>query len=188
VVHATREHRAEDTRPPGVIVFIRTAHDTDALAYVDEQGRTLTGSPQEVLRLAACRADTPALPPRDDHHALVAGGVERIIVEEAALGGQLGSRAGPRFKVYERLKRLAGARQGTLFAPRLQAALDALYRHPLQATAGEALSRQLRAGIDDAALGDFVMLLHEEGRLCFTPEHSDHGTREPIIVCSMGIR
>ncbi|HSN98354.1 MAG TPA: helicase-related protein [Candidatus Nanopelagicales bacterium] len=188
VVYSTRERRPEDTRPPGVIVFIRTAHDTDALAYVDEEGRTITGSPQEVLRLAACRADTPALPPREDHHALVAGGVERIALEEATSGGQLGSRAGPRYKVYERLKRLLNARQGSLFAPGLQAALDAIYRQPLQASAAEALSRQLRAGTDDAALGDFVMLLHEEGRLCFSPDQSADGPREPIIVCSMGIR
>lgn len=188
VVRSTREHHADDTRPPGVIVFIRTAHDTDALAYVDEQGRTITGSPQEVLRLAACRADTPALAPRDDHHALVAAGVEQIIQEETSSGGQLGSRAGPRFKVYERLKRLANARQGTLFAPRLLAALDAIYQRPLQASAAEALSRQIRAGVDDAALGDFVMLLHEEGRLCFAPEQGGEGPREPIIVCSMGIR
>lgn len=188
VVYATRERRDDDTRPPGAIVFVRTAHDTDALAYVDDQGRTLTGSPQEVLRLAACRADTPARPPRDDHHTLVASAVERIAQEEATAGGQLGSRAGPRFKVYERLKRLAGARQGALFAPQLQAALDAIYRSPLQAAAGEALSRQLRAGVDDAALGDFVMLLHEEGRLCFAPDQGQAGAREPIIVCSMGIR
>jgi hypothetical protein len=188
VVYATREHRGDDTRPPGAVVFVRTAHDTDALAYVDEDGSTVTASPTEVLRLAACRVDTPGLPPRQDHHDLVRCAVERIVTDEATAGGQLGSRAGPRFKVYERLMRLAGARQGTLFAPQIQAALDAIYRHPLQATAAEALSRRLRAGIDDAALGDFAMLLHEEGRLCFTPEQADAGVREPVIVCSMGIR
>jgi Helicase conserved C-terminal domain/PLD-like domain/SNF2-related domain len=188
VVYATRERRDDDSRPPGVIVFVRTAHDTDALAYVDDQGHTVTGSPQEILRLAACRIDTPALSPRDDHHALVASGVERIVTEESTTGGQLGSRSGPRFKLYERLKRLANDRQGTLFAPQLQAALDAVYRHPLQAAAAEMLSRQMRAGVDDAALGDFAMLLHEEGRLCFIPEHDAHGAREPLIVCSMGIQ
>lgn len=188
VVHATRERRAEDTRPPGAIVFVRTAHDTDALVYVGEEGQTLTGSPHEVLRLAACRADTPALPAREDHHALVAAGVESIVAEEASTGGQLGARSGPRFKVYERLKRVATGRQATLFARPLQAALDALYRHPLQAAAAEALSRQLRAGTDDGALADFVMILHEEGRLCFVPDESDGHGREPMIVCSMGIR
>ncbi len=188
VVHATREQRPDDTRPPGAIVFVRTAHDTDALAYVDEQGRTLTGSSHEVLRLAACRADTKALSAREDHHALVAAGVERIVLEEATTGGQLGARSGPRFKVYERLKRLVTGKQGVLFAGPLQAALDALYRHPLQAAAAEALSRQMRAGTEDGALADFVMVLHEEGRLCFVPDEADGLTREPVIVCSMGIR
>jgi hypothetical protein len=188
VVHATRERRPEDTQSPGVIVFVRTAHDTDALAYIDEHGRTVTASPTEVLRLSACRADTPALPHREDHHALVAAGVEEIALEEATTGGQLGARSGPRYKVFERMKRLTGAKQGTLFGRPLQAALDAMYRHPLQASAAEALSRQLRSGIDDGALADFVMILHEEGRLCFAPDESDDHSREPSIVCSMGIR
>jgi len=188
VVYATRERASNDTRPPGVIVFVRTAYDTDALAYVDEKGTTLTGSPQEVLRLAACRVDTPAMMPREDHHALVAGCVERITIDEAATGGQLGARSGPRFKVYERLKHLLSARQASLFGPRLQAVLDVLYQHPLQATASETLARQLRARIDDGALSDFVLLLHEEGRLCFTPDQSDFSAREPSIVCSMGIQ
>ena len=81
------------------------------------------GSPLEVLRLAACRVDTPALTPREDHHALVAAGVQHIAVEEATTGGQLGSRAGPRYKVYQRLSRIAGARQGTLFGPQIVASL-----------------------------------------------------------------
>jgi superfamily II DNA or RNA helicase len=188
IVHATRERRCEDTRPAGVIVFLRTAHDTDALAYVDEEARTITGSPLELLRLAACRADTPGLPARDDHHALVASAVQHIIAEEATLGGQLGSRAGPRYKVYERLKRLVDAPQGQLFGARLQGALDALYRQPLQAAAADALSRHLRAGLDEHALADFVALLHEEGRLCLEPDRDGPTGREPSIVCSMGIR
>ncbi len=125
---------------------------------------------------------------RADHHALVAGCVGSIAVEELTIGGQLGGRSGPRFRVYERLRRLLDARQGSLFAPRLQAAVDALYQRPLQATAAEALSRQLRAGIDDGALGDFVMLLHEEKRLGFAPEYGSAHAREPSIVCSMGIQ
>ncbi len=188
VVHATRETRPDDSRPPGAIVFIRTAHDTDALVYVDAEGRILTGSPTEILRLAACRADTPASPAREDHHALVAAAVEQIAAEESTPGGQLGPRSGPRFKVYERLKKHATARQGTLFARPLQAAVDAILHQPLQAAAADMLSRQLRAGIDDGALADFVMLLHDEGRLCFTPDQAGGGAREPIIVCSMGIR
>jgi hypothetical protein len=188
VVYSTRERRGDETRPPGVIVFVRTAHDTDALAYVDDQGRTLTGSPQEVLRLAACRVDTPALPPREDHHALVAGCVERIALEESTTGGQLGPKSGPRYKVFERLKRLLDARQRTLFGPRLQEAVDALYRYPLQAQAAESLARQLRARVDDTVLADAVIFLHEDERLCFTPDQSDAPGREPSIVCSMGIQ
>ncbi|HRI70535.1 MAG TPA: phospholipase D-like domain-containing protein [Polyangium sp.] len=188
VVHATRAKREEDSRPPGVIVFVRTAHDADALAYVDEEGRTLTSSPSEVLRLAACRADTEALAARTDHHELVAKGVARIVEEEVTLGGQLGPRTGARYRIYERLKRHIGSKQGTLFAPQLQSALDALHRQPLQSTAAETLTKRMRAGDSDAALADFVVLLHEEGRLCFALEQNADGPREPSILCSMGIQ
>lgn len=188
VVHATRAKREDDSRPPGVIVFVRTAHDADALAYVDEEGRTLTSSPSEVLRLAACRADTEALAARADHHALVATGVARIVDEEVTLGGQLGPRTGTRYKIYERLKRHLGSKQATLFGPQLQSALDAVHRQPLQSTAAEMLTKRMRAGDSDAALADFVVLLHEEGRLCFALEQNADGTREPSILCSMGIQ
>ena len=36
------------------MVYVRTADDNDALAWVDEEGRTVTESKHEILRAAAC--------------------------------------------------------------------------------------------------------------------------------------
>lgn len=188
VLYATRAARAGDSRPPGTLVFVRTAHDTDALAYVDEAGRSLTESQFEILRLAECRADTPALPPRDEHHALVEKAVGHILAEEETDGGALGPRTGARSRVYERLKRVAENDRGTLFENRaLVTVIDELFRNPLQATASEALSRQLRAGIDDRTLAESVLLLRDAGRLCYSPGAGDGAPREPVVVCSMGV-
>jgi len=188
LLYATRAARPEDSRPPGTLVFVRTAHDTDALAYLDERGESVTESQFEILRLAACRADTPSLPPREEHHALVAKGVAHILDEERTVGGELGSRNSPRYKVYERLKRVVERDRGTLFESRpLVSALDEIYRTPLQATASDALSRQLRAGIDDKSLVELVLVLRDEARLCYTAGASDGAPREPVVVCSMGI-
>ena len=43
----------------GVMVYVRTADGNDALAWVDEEGRTVTESQHEILRAAACEPDTP---------------------------------------------------------------------------------------------------------------------------------
>ena len=188
LLYATRAARPEDSRPPGTLVFVRTAHDTDALAYLDERGESVTESQFEILRLAACRADTPALPPREAHHALVAKGVAHILDEERTVGGELGPRTGPRFKVYERLKRLVERDRGTLFERRdLTTVLDEMFRHPLQAAASGSLAQKLRAGIDDRSLGEVVLMLRDEGRLCYTGGAHDGAAGEPVVVCSMGI-
>ena len=46
----------------GVMVYTRTAAGNDALAWIDENGATVTESQHEILRAAACESNTPALP------------------------------------------------------------------------------------------------------------------------------
>lgn len=189
VVYATRAARPEDSRPPGVLVYVRTAQDADALILLDEEGRSVTESQFEILRLAACRADTPALEARPDHHALVGKGVEHVLDEEVTTGGQLGRPGSVRARVYERLMRLAGKVRGTLFDnPALHRAVDEIYQHPLRAAATDALHRHLRAKVDDDRLAELVLSLREDGRLCNLPAEGEATAREATIVCSMGIR
>ena len=195
VVFSTKSLAAVAPRPvgaPGVVpvsgamVYVRTGDGTDALAWVDEAGRTVTESQHEILRAAACEPTTPAEPRLDRHHALVQGAVAAIQTEHANSGGQLGKPTSARRRTYERLKDYAAQVKGTLFDIKpLHQALDALYAQPLTDAARDLLNRELRAGLTDEKLADLILSLHEEDRLCL-PKDDGH-TREPQIICSLGI-
>lgn len=186
VVFSTREHDISPANPEGVLVYLKTGEGNDALAYVDSKGKSITESHFEILKMAACKPDTPALPRHPKHHDLVKAGVEHIASEEQRIGGQLGRPSGARFRCYERLKGYANGVMGTLFeTPELLKAIDEIYRYPLRPAATDKLNRQLRSGISDIQLADLVVALREEDRLCIV-EETEH-TNEPRIICSMGL-
>ena len=189
VVYATRAHVTLPDRPEGVLVYMRTADGNDALAYVNQAGKSITESQIEILRAAACEPDTPALNRQDKHHELVRAGVEHIVREEKRIGGQLGSPRGARFRTYERLKHYIQEWEDTIFEStfgELNKALDEIYRYPLRPVAIDTLNRQLKAGISDRQLADLVLLLRSESRLCIIHE-DEQEDREPRIICSMGL-
>jgi hypothetical protein len=168
------------------MVYARTADGNDALAWVDEQGRTVTESQHEILRAAACEPATPVLPRLVNHHALVQQAVAGIQREQATTGGQLGKPASARRRTYERLRDYAAKVRDTLFDIQpLHQAIDTLYAAPLTEAARDLLSRELRAGISDEKLAELVLALHEEDRLCIPLDAAE--AREPRIICSLGI-
>jgi hypothetical protein len=186
VVFATRPHQPTEKEPAGVMVYLRTAEGNDALAWMDADGTSVTESQFAILQAAECAPDTPALPRREDHHALVQKAVELILTEERSVGGQLGRPSGARFRTYERLKRYAEQLKGTLFtSPELLKAIDEIYRYPLRPTAVDALNRQLRSGIADEDLAQLVVALRDEDRLCLI--HEEEQTHEPRIICSLSL-
>ena len=180
--------KAAGTPPAtGVMVYVRTADDNDALAWVDEAGRTVTESQHEILRAAACEPDTPALARLANHHELVRTGVELVAAEQRSEGGALGRPSSARRRVYERMKDHAESMRDTLFDIKpLHRAIEAIFSRPLQEAARETLGRELRGGIANEKLADLVLALHEEDRLCVHDEDAD--SREPRIICSLGIK
>lgn len=186
VVFSSRAHRVAAGKPEGVLVYLRTAEGNDALAWIDEKGESVTQSQLEILRAAECTPNTPALPRHPRHHELVQCGVEHLVEEEKAVGGQLGRPSGARFRTYERLKRHAEQVKGTLFeSPDLLRAIDDIYRFPLRQSAVDTLNRQLRSGVSDQTLADLVVALRNEDRLCIVLE--EERTQEPQIICSLGL-
>jgi superfamily II DNA or RNA helicase len=186
VVLSTRSHTPTEKAPEGVLVYMKTPEDNDALVWVDKDGNSVTESQLAVLEAAACAPDTPALPHHEKHHELVRKGVELIIEEEKTVGGQLGRPSGARFRTYERLKRYADEIKGTLFdSQELHKTIDDIYRYPLRQAAVDALNRQLRSGISDQNLAQLVMALRDEGRLCVIEQEEQ--TKEPRIICSLGL-
>ncbi len=187
VVYSTKPLPAPARAPEGVLVYVRTAEGTDALAWIDAQGRPITESQYAILKAAECDPQTPAMPKLDRHHDLVRAGVELIASEEKTVGGQLGRPSGARFRTYERLKRFAGEIKDTLFdSQELHRAIDDIYNYPLRQVATDTLNRQLRSGISDEDLAARVVELREEGRLCII--HQEEEPREPRIICSLGLR
>lgn len=186
MVFSTKPCEPKQSRPPGVLVYVRTAEGNDALAWVDNNGKSVTESQFEILRAAECTPDTPALPRLEQHHNLVRQGVEKIVAEEKSVGGQLGRPSGARFRTYERLKNYAERVKGTLFdTPQLAKTIEDIYRHPLRQSAIDTLNRQLRTGISDEKLAELVIALRDEDRLCII--HEDDQKQEPQIICSMGL-
>jgi hypothetical protein len=175
--------------PPttGVMVYVRAADGNDALAWVNEQGQTVTESQHEILRAAACEPNTPGLLRLDSHHDLVQQGVKLIATEHRAEGGQLGRPTGARRRTYDRLKDYAEQQRGTLFDIKpLHHAIQDIYDTPLTEYATDLLNRELRLGIDTEKLAKLVLALHEEDRL--TVPADAHLSQEPRIICSLGIR
>lgn len=186
VVYSTRAFAPQDRRPNGALVYLRTPHGNDALAWINKEGESVTQSQFEILKVAACEPNTPALPRQELHHAMVAKGVEHISAEEKQVGGQLGRPSGARFRTYERLKRHADKVKGLLFdLPELGKAIEEIYRFPLRQSATDTLNRQMKTGISDDKLAELVMALREEDRLCLIQEEVQSG--EPQIICSLGL-
>jgi len=196
VIFSTKALSAIPTKPAGaagpqptsgVMVYVRTADGNDALAWVDEAGRTVTESQHEILRAAACEPSTPTLPRLSNHHPLVQKAVGGIQTEQITTGGQLGKPSSARRRVYERLKDYAAQVKDSLFDIKpLHHAIDDIYEAPLTEAARDLLNRELRAGVSDEKLVALVLSLHEEDRLCIPKDDAE--AREPIIICSLGIR
>jgi len=186
VVYSARAHTPTNHSPAGVIAYLRTAQDNDALVWLDEHGGTVTESPIEILRMAKCEPDTPPVPRSENHHDLVRRAAELVAKEERSVGGQLGRPSGARFRTYERLKGYADRVKGTLFeSEQLDRAIEDIYRYPLRQSAVDTLNHRLRAGVSDEALAELVINLREAGRLCLV--HEGEEPQEPQIICSLGL-
>lgn len=188
VVYSSRHYIGSLQRPQGVLVYMKSSDGADALAWVNEQGESVTQSYHAILQAAACPPDTPPQPRHPSHHELVGQAVELLRQEASSAGGQLGPVSSAKRRAYERLSRHLTHMKATmpLFVPQdLERAIDDLYRYPLRSTARDILNRQLRAGIDDADLANLVMSLRTEDRLSLIQE--DQEQNEPRILCSLGL-
>jgi superfamily II DNA or RNA helicase len=175
-----------DAEQGGVLVYVKSPEGNDHLAWVGVNGKTVTESQFTVLRAAECEPGTPAVPRMDNHHELVANGLQLAVTQDKAVGGGLGRPSSARRRAYERLKRYSDEQVNTLFRDEeLERALDDIYQRPLLETAADLLTRLMRSGVNDEELGEAVKSLREEGRLTYAEE--DAALREPRVVCSMGL-
>jgi superfamily II DNA or RNA helicase len=179
--------------PPGAMAYLRFPDGADALVRVDNHGNLVSQSLSAIFRAAACAPDTPPLPKADNHHDLVARCVQIAAEEQTAFGGQLGSLRSVRRKLWDRLNRYRAVLKTNpdLLTPQLLAqlepVLDTVWRHPLKSAARDAISRQIRLGISDAALAEMVVRLATDDRLCEITDREEAQRQEPKLICSLGL-
>ena len=195
VVYSARAFKLDTERFPllgkeaeqgGVLVYVKSPEGNDHLAWIGPTGHTVTESQFTILRAAECAPDTPAAPRAENHHELVAVGLQLAVTQDKSVGGGLGRPSSPRRRAYERLKHYSEEQMNTLFRDEeLEHALDDIYQRPLLETAADLLNRLVRSGVNDEELAEAVKSLREEGRLTYAEE--DAALREPRVVCSMGL-
>ncbi len=176
-----------NTGADGVLVYLRTRQENDALVWLDKNGTSITESQKTILDTARCLPETPALVPLENHHELVGLGVKLVLREETLKGGQLGRPSGARFRTYERLKQYVGKIKGSKAErPDLERVIDDIFNYPLRQAAADVLNRQLRHHISDEELARLVIAFKEEDRLCII--HEEEQSKEPQIICSLGLK
>ena len=174
--------------PSGALVYLRTPQGTDALAWVNAAGQSVTQSQFTILKAAACEPTTAAVPRAAEHHQLVTDAFQ-LVKQQELLAGGLGSARGARFRVYETLTqhRAELLRNAPLLVTdSLEQLIDDLHRYPLQQRATDTFNRQLRSGITPAQLVEVATSLRERGELSVVHiiEETD---QEPQVVCSLGL-
>jgi hypothetical protein len=192
VVYSTREHEPTGSDPEGVLLYLRTDSGTDALAWVDKDGNSVTQSQMRILRMARCSIDTPPLPRHPQHHELVTRGAELIAEQTKTVAGTLGNKRSAAARTYDRLMEYTQhVRESTpLLAmgtewENLERAIEEINQHPLKQNAIARLNRELKAGISDEQLAKLVTFLREHDALCvINPEERRDGAQ---IICSMGL-
>lgn len=192
VVFSTRHHAPTTFDPEGVLLYLRTAEGTDALAWVDKNGESVTQSQMRILRTARCSIDTPAQNRHPQHYDLVEKASKLIAEQTQRVSGTLGSKRGARNRVYDRLQDYCqGVKEKTpLLAQgkdweQLEKAIDLIYQYPLKQNAIATLNRELRAGISHEDLAQRVTYLMEHDALCVvTADGTFEGAR---VMCSLGL-
>lgn len=184
VVYSTRAYSPQPMKPEGVLMYMRTSEGNDALAWVDRDGNSVTQSQLAILRMAACAPGTSAIDKDEHHHKMVAMGTKIIAEDETHTGGKLGRKSGAKYRAYDRLTRYV-KENPLLQTLDLAKAIDDLYNYPLYQSAADTLNRQLKSGINDVALGELVVALRSDDRLCIIQEEGQQ--REPQIICSLGL-
>lgn len=170
----------------GALVYVKSPEGNDHLAWVGADGKTITESQFAVLRAAECSPDTAPQLRLEQHHDLVAHGLQLAVNQDKAVGGGLGRPSGPRRRSYDRLKHYCEQQEQTLFQDaELAQAVNDIYHNPLLETAADLLSRLLRSGVSDEELANAAKSLREEGRLTYTEDQAQE--REPQVVCSLGL-
>ena len=188
VVYTTKPKPSEIVNN-GVITYHKTEVGTDVLTWLDEFGNVRSRSQNRILKIIECTPDTPALERLGNHHNLVENAVDISVRAQRSTGGHLGKKSSVRYKTYMRLNRYYNESKNTLFENQeLKKAIDDIYKYPMQESSKTLLNRRLRIGMTEDELGDVVINLRSEGRLCLIDDKDSSKQKAPQVICSMGLK
>ena len=184
IVYSTKDANGE---VPGVVVYAKTAHENDVLAWLDKQGNLISQSQKKILEATKCDPGTKSLPKLEIHHELVGKGIAIINTSERDTSGSLGRKSSIKRQLYTKLDEFIKENDGTIFvSTALKKAVEATYRYPLKEDAKNIISRYFKTKEPIDALVKLVESLWEENKLCTDPDDGNYND-EPQIICSMGL-
>jgi hypothetical protein len=176
MIDATRQQRITDTGD-GVICYVRTENGTDGFGRTTPDASTSLLTGHEALRAFAATPDELGLEHRPDHDELLAALVRGPLATPHAAAGRL---RGVRRSLWSRLGETLQEHDVDT-----QAALDAIYQHPLTTEADRRLRRAIRNGVSDEDLAFRLAALHRDHRLVV----ETLAGKDPVrIISSMGVR
>ena len=193
IIYSTKQIVNE--REEGVITYTRTFNDFDVLTWLDKEGNVISQSQKRILQALECKPVAPALPPLENHHELVDDAVELISQENKNMGGALGKPFTVKSRIHKLLMNYLEAESKTdnLFfdsdrQESLKLAIHEIYNYPMDEVSRTALGRMLNSKKPSDEIVDYVIELRETGRLCNIPKEERELSKDPRIICSMGLR
>lgn len=191
MVDSTKE--TTDAMEEGVVTYARTKSGYDVLSWVDKDGKVISNSQKRILKAMSCAANTPAIPPHENHFDLIKEAIKNMqetSVNQAA--GTLGNRFSTRFKIYDLLDNYYNTKQADLFftedkKQQLKIAIDTIFNGQLLEQTKFMLGRMMRSRVSNDEIVDYVLELLRSGNLCKVEENQLQNNT-PSIICSLGIR
>ena len=190
VIYSTK--KANSAAEDGVITYIKTHNDFDVLSWYNSNGEIITQSQKKILQALACKPDTKAEEPIDNHFDLVKTSVENTKQETTSVSGILGNRFSTRYRIIELLEHYY-KQPATLFFTEekrqlLKVAIDDIYNYQFMESTKYILGRMLKnKNINNDDIVESVLEMHKNGNLCrIDQDHNKH--KDPLVICSMGLR
>jgi len=189
VVYSTMESEDDPLNKNSVISYHKNSNGFEVLTWLDDNKKVISQSQAKILKALECDPKTEALEKVEGHHELVAHSVAIGEKEAKRAGGQLGSKSSARYKVYQILNRHYNEVQNTLFdVNELKKTIDDIYKYPLRERARDIINKRIRLGVTDEEMADLCMQLRDESRLCIIDPNEEAKSKDPQIICSMGLK
>ena len=180
---------ADQGKPGGVVALVQAPDGTDSLIRVAEGGKVIPVPARALLEEIACSPNTPALPMRDDHHALVQVALSEAKPDDASVTeGILGSKQSPQYRLFNLVRIRLQEEAGSLFEADCRLLSNALFSRPLREEALRDFRRLFARGNTSADdIVNHALALHGADNLCVPATSTESAPADPRVRCSLGL-